>query len=243
MRRYIRSQSDVRCTWHLNVSLAALSGQWQESLQRLKVLVPKWSEQEGGAKSLKRVWEAEVKSRIEEGLLCRMGPPLCKPEPPLPLEPPPPLLEPWAAQQAQSPPPSPRHWPPLPLEPPPPLLEPWAAQQAQSPPPSPRHWPPLHLEPPPPTEPWPPLLCWRRRWFQGRPLPLEPQPLPLEPQPLPLEPQPLPTEPWPPLPLEPPPPCVEPLQAQQTQSPPAQGVIFFNPRWKTRLHTNEVLSV
>ena len=35
-------------------------------MRHLKALVPEWSEQQGGAKSLLRVWEADVRRRAEE---------------------------------------------------------------------------------------------------------------------------------------------------------------------------------
>ena len=68
MRRHLCSQPSLRVAWNFQVGLAALSGQWQMSLWHLKTLVPEWSEQQGGAKSLLRVWEADVRRRAEEAL-------------------------------------------------------------------------------------------------------------------------------------------------------------------------------
>ena len=59
------------------MGLAARSGQWRASVPLLKALVPRWSEQQGGVNSFRRVWEAEVRSRRlraeeEKLLLCRL---------------------------------------------------------------------------------------------------------------------------------------------------------------------------
>ena len=77
MRRHFCSQPSLLGDWDLHVGLAARSGQWRASVPLLKALVPRWSEQQCGVNSFRRVWEAEVRSRRlraeeEKLLLCRL---------------------------------------------------------------------------------------------------------------------------------------------------------------------------